>query len=69
MAIADDDPFGTKPPKKPAAHEIGEPLDTLSLGELAERIALLKAEIARIEAMAASKAASKKAADAFFKSG
>jgi uncharacterized small protein (DUF1192 family) len=68
MAISDEEVFG-KPPKKPASHEIGEPLDALSVHELAERIELLQGEIARVEAMAASKEASKKAADAFFKPG
>ena len=66
MAIADDEVFG-KPPKKPVAHEIGENLDALSVAELAERVDLLKAEIARIEAMKTSKEASKRAADAFFR--
>jgi len=66
MAIADEEVFG-KPPKKPAAHEIGENLDALSVAELSERVDLLKAEIARIEAMKSSKEASKRAADAFFK--
>jgi len=31
MARVDDDPFGMAPPKKPATHEIGQPLDTLSV--------------------------------------
>ena len=66
MAIADDEVFG-KPPKKPVAHEIGENLDALSVAELAERVDLLKTEIARIEAMKTSKEASKRAADAFFR--
>ena len=67
MAIKDDDPFGLAPVKKPPAHEIGQPLDTLSAFELGERIEVLRAEIARLEAMKDSKEASKKAADAFFK--
>ena len=66
MAIADDEVFG-KPPKKPATHETGANLDALSVAELSERVDLLKAEIARIEAMRLSKEASKRAADAFFK--
>jgi uncharacterized small protein (DUF1192 family) len=62
----EDDPFGT--PRKPAAvHEIGQPLDVLSVAELDERIALLQAEIERLAAMRASKEASKQAAAAFFK--
>lgn len=68
MAVSDEELFG-KPPKKPAAHEIGAPLDALSVGELGERIELLRAEIARVEAMRVSKDASKQAADAFFRKG
>ena len=49
------------------AHEIGQPLDTLSLADLDERIALLRSEIARIEAAKAAKQAAQGAADAFFK--
>jgi uncharacterized small protein (DUF1192 family) len=54
-------------PKKKIAHEIGQDLSLLSAGELAERVALLKDEIARLEADAARKNASKSAADLFFK--
>jgi uncharacterized small protein (DUF1192 family) len=54
-------------PKKKIAHEIGQDLALLSVGELSERIALLKEEIARLEAAMASKNASKSAADLFFK--
>ncbi|SEG26631.1 Uncharacterized small protein, DUF1192 family [Methylobacterium sp. 190mf] len=56
-------------PRKAAAHEIGQPLDTLSLGDLDERVALLRAEIARLEAARAAKQAAQGAADAFFKRG
>ena len=68
MAREGDDPFGVAPPKKPATHEIGQPLDTLSVDELAERVGLLKAEITRLEEAKIAKQASKLAADAFFKS-
>jgi uncharacterized small protein (DUF1192 family) len=61
-AIEDDDR-----PKKKLIHEIGQDLTLLSVGELTERIALLKEEIARLEANMASKRASKSAADLFFK--
>jgi uncharacterized small protein (DUF1192 family) len=61
-AIEDDDR-----PKKKIAHEIGQDLTLLSVGELTERIALLKEEIARLEANMSSKRASKSAADLFFK--
>jgi uncharacterized small protein (DUF1192 family) len=61
-AIDDDDR-----PKKKIAYEIGQDLTLLSVGELTERIALLRDEIARLEANMASKQASKSAADLFFK--
>jgi uncharacterized small protein (DUF1192 family) len=54
-------------PKKKLAHEIGQDLTLLSAAELADRIALLKGEIARLEADAAKKQAMKSAADQFFK--
>lgn len=54
-------------PKKKLVHEIGQDLTLLSVGELTERIGLLKEEIARLEANMASKQASKSAADLFFK--
>jgi uncharacterized small protein (DUF1192 family) len=54
-------------PKKKLVHEIGQDLTLLSVGELNERIALLKEEIARLEADIAKKQASKSAADLFFK--
>ncbi|MET0877441.1 MAG: DUF1192 domain-containing protein [Tardiphaga sp.] len=54
-------------PKKKIAHEIGQELTLLSVGELTERITLLKEEIARLEANMATKQASKSAADMFFK--
>lgn len=66
MAVFDDDPFAA--PKKKMAHEIGEPLESISVEELDERIALLQQEIARLEAALKSKQASKSAAESFFKS-
>jgi uncharacterized small protein (DUF1192 family) len=54
-------------PKKKIAHEMGQDLSPLSVAELGERIALLKDEIARLEAEMARKRASQNAADAFFK--
>ena len=63
MAATDDDDR----PKKKITHEIGQDLTLLSAGELAERVAMLKEEIARLEANVASKQASKSAADLFFK--
>lgn len=55
------------PRRAPARHEPGQPLDTLSVAELDERIALLRAEIERLQAARDAKAASLTAADAFFR--
>ena len=63
MAIEDDDRPGRK-----ISHEIGQDLSLLSVEELAGRIALLTAEIERLQQAAAKKRASKDAADRFFKS-
>jgi uncharacterized small protein (DUF1192 family) len=54
-------------PKKKITHEMGQELALLSVGELAERVALLKDEIARLEAEMKRKKATKSAADMFFK--
>ena len=54
-------------PKKKIVHEIGQDLALLSVKELQERIALLKEEIARLEANIATKQASRSVADQFFK--
>jgi uncharacterized small protein (DUF1192 family) len=54
-------------PKKKITHDMGQDLALLSVGELAERVALLKDEIARLEAEMQRKQASKSAADMFFK--
>jgi uncharacterized small protein (DUF1192 family) len=54
-------------PKKKIVHEIGQDLALLSVKELQERIALLKEEIARLEASITSKQASRNVADTFFK--
>jgi uncharacterized small protein (DUF1192 family) len=63
MPIEDDDR-----PRKKISHEIGQDLSLLSVEELTERIALLQAEIERLEAASAKKRASKDAASSFFKS-
>jgi len=54
-------------PKKKIVHEIGQDLALLSIKELQERIALLKEEIARLEAAITGKQASRGVADQFFK--
>jgi uncharacterized small protein (DUF1192 family) len=63
MPIEDDDR-----PRKKISHEIGQDLSLLSVDELNERIALLAAEIERLKAAALKKAASKDAANSFFRS-
>jgi uncharacterized small protein (DUF1192 family) len=62
-AIPDDEDR----PKKKIVHEIGQELALLSVKELQERIALLKEEIARLDAAITSKHASRNVADTFFK--
>ncbi len=62
------DPFGDeKPVKKPLTHDIGQDLGTLSVDELTDRIALLQAEIERLEAAKMAKQASKQSAESIFK--
>ena len=60
--FADDDA-----PRRRTAHEIGQDLAMISVEELQARVALLREEIARIEAEIARKAASRAAADQAFK--
>jgi uncharacterized small protein (DUF1192 family) len=59
--MPDDD----KPIRK-AAHEIGQDLYSLSIEDFDERIALLKAEIARLEEARQKKSAQRAAADSIF---
>jgi len=62
MAIFDDEPV-----RKLAVHEIGQDLSLLSVGELGERIEMLKAEIVRLEADMAAKGSTRSAAEALFR--
>lgn len=62
--MREDDPDRPKP--KPL-HQVGEPLDMMSIEELRLHITMLQDEIARLEAAVLSKQASRGAADAFFK--
>jgi uncharacterized small protein (DUF1192 family) len=52
---------------KPKPHEIGQDLSLLSVAELAERIELLKTEIARLETAKAMKGGAKQAAESIFR--
>ena len=62
MGLFDDDTPPARPP-----HEIGQPLDGLSLHELDERIAMLRGEIARLEDEKRRKGAANDAAEMAFK--
>ena len=62
MSVFDDDL-----PKRRSAHEIGSDLSLLSVEELTARIALLKAEIERLEAARVAKDDSRNAAEKFFR--
>jgi len=62
LAIEDDDK-----PRRKISHEIGQDLSLLSVEELNERVALLSAEIERLQAAVARKRASKDAANSVFK--
>jgi uncharacterized small protein (DUF1192 family) len=67
MSRDDDDGFAAGKKPAPVQHAVGEPLDALSVDELAARIEILRAEISRLEAAKTAKTASRAAADAFFK--
>lgn len=53
--------------RKPKGHEVGMPIDTMSVEELNDRIALLRHEIARLEEAIAARQKTKAAADSLFK--
>ena len=60
-------PLDDEPEKPFRAHEIGQDLSMLSVGDLKDRIAQLKAEIERLEAELEAKDASKSIAEALFR--
>ncbi|MEO5757767.1 MAG: DUF1192 domain-containing protein [Mesorhizobium sp.] len=64
MAIFDDEPK-----KKARPHEVGQDLSLLSVGDLTERIGLLRDEIARLEAELKARDSTKSAAEALFRRG
>lgn len=59
--------FEDEDAKKPTAHEVGMPLDTLSVEELTDRISLLEHEIARLRAAIEEKGKNRSQADSIFK--
>ncbi|MBX3538327.1 MAG: DUF1192 domain-containing protein [Chelatococcus sp.] len=60
--------FDDEAPRPVTPHVLGQDLSTLSLNELTERIALLRAEIERLMAAQTAKEASRAQADAVFRS-
>ena len=54
--------------KKLAPHEVGMPIDSMSIEELRQRIALLEGEIARLHAGIETRQRVRSAADSLFKS-
>ncbi len=64
MAKDDDEVFAK--PKAEPRYAIGQSLDAMSIDEIASAVAMLKMEIARLEASSASKQASRAAADSVF---
>jgi uncharacterized small protein (DUF1192 family) len=67
MAAFDDESLFGQRPKPLLAHEIGQNLDDLSAPELTERIALLRAEIERLEKAIEARQATRTAAASAFK--
>ena len=53
--------------RKPKGHEVGMNIDTMSVDELTDRIAMLEREIARLKAAIEAGQKTKSAADALFK--
>ncbi|MGV3650155.1 MAG: DUF1192 domain-containing protein [Devosia sp.] len=53
--------------RRPASHELGMVIDTLSAEELEWRIGLLEAEIARLRAAIGDRRSTRAAAEALFK--
>jgi uncharacterized small protein (DUF1192 family) len=62
MALFDDEPI-----KPISAHVVGQDISLVSVEELGQRIAMLKAEIERLEAERTARGATKSAAEALFK--
>ncbi|MVA96388.1 DUF1192 family protein [Nitratireductor sp. CAU 1489] len=63
MIFADDEP------KKARPHAIGQDVSLLSEDELAERVEILRGEIARLEAEMKERGSTKAAAEALFRRG
>jgi uncharacterized small protein (DUF1192 family) len=53
--------------RKPKGHEVGMPIDAMSVDELEMRIAMLRGEIGRLEQAIAARRNTRAAADSLFK--
>jgi len=53
--------------KVPKGHEVGMPIDSMSVDELQERIAMLRAEILRLETAVSARQQTRAVADSIFK--
>lgn len=53
--------------KKPVTHEVGMPIDSLSVEELEHRILLLEAEIGRLQAAIEARRKTRSVADSLFR--
>ena len=53
--------------KKPRAHEVGMPIETMGVAELEERIGLLEGEISRLREAIAARRKTKDEANSVFK--
>ena len=59
--------FDDEAVKKPKGHEVGMPIETMSVEELGDRIEMLRQEILRLEAAVSARQQTKAAADSLFK--
>lgn len=59
--------FEDDAPRKKRTHEVGMPIDTMSVEELEERIGLLEGEIGRLREAIAARRKTKDEAESLFK--
>jgi uncharacterized small protein (DUF1192 family) len=59
--------FDDEPVKKPLVHEVGMPIDTMSVDELTKRVEMLREEILRLERAIISRQQSRSQADQLFR--
>ena len=59
--------FDDEAEKQPRTHQVGMPIDTMSVDELNERIAMLEAEIERLRQAIAVRNNTRQAAESLFR--